>query len=223
MKRRTLLLSSAGAVVAIGLIAYVLSLGGAGESSRYAPDLDDASDATQTAGAVETTGTGMTDPAEMDTGAGDAPVLSIRERHAGGGQGEGSTSDGDGADGSDTTGGTDSGDSGGGTRPPGTTPSTPAEPVAPITLTLEERKAFYWELIEAQDRAVLEADAKYPMDDDPPNVDAYVTLWLELTGTYEEEVRRKYGLSAAQAEIVIEEGLVNNWPMPPYPIQQGQP
>jgi hypothetical protein len=141
----------------------------------------------------------------METAVAAAPE-SIRERHASTDPATSPT----GSSGSES-------DSDGGAQPGGTAPAGSTEPAAPITLTLAERQAFYWELIEAQDRAVIEADAKYPMDADPPDVDSYVALWIELNTKYEAEVRTKYGLSPAQANVVVEEGLANNWPMPPYP------
>ncbi len=100
----------------------------------------------------------------------------------------------------------------------GAVPSpTPSPGPPPTNLSLEERKAFYWELIEAQDRAVAEAEAAHPMDSDPPQVDEYVRLWLELTAKYESAVREKYDVSEAQADAIVEEGIVSSWPMPPLP------
>jgi hypothetical protein len=99
------------------------------------------------------------------------------------------------------------------------TAGTPVKPppAPPTGLSLAERQAFYWELIEAQDRAVAEAEKAHPMDSDPPQVDAYVALWLELTKEYEAAVMEKYGVTQAQADAIVDEGITSGWPMPPLP------
>lgn len=91
----------------------------------------------------------------------------------------------------------------------------PATPVVIPDLTLEQRKACYWDLIAAQDRAVAEAEAQYPLDAEPPDVAAHLALRMSLTETYEAAVRAEYGITAAELEAIGWEGIENNWPMPP--------
>jgi len=193
-------------LVVVAFVSALSLLNDAPSASRYTPDPLPAQDDVLPDSSTEATSSDLTDPAlreaEADT-EGTPLDDSVRARQARsaqsqnqGGAEDGSTASGQGTSGSQT--------------------SVP-KPVVPVSLTIEQRKAFYWEIIEAQDRAVAEADAQYPMDADPPQVAEYVALWLKLTEEYEAEVRRKYGLTPEQADAVIEEGIVNRWPMPPLP------
>lgn len=84
-------------------------------------------------------------------------------------------------------------------------------------LTLEQRKACFYDLIGAEDRAVAQAEATYPMDDDPENVQKNVELRLQLQEQFEAEVAQEYGVTAEQLDAIAEEGIRNSWPMPPLP------
>lgn len=189
-------------LVVVAAVTALSVLRDAPQSTRYAPELEPAAD-DWSAGSHETTGGDLADPSVMETQAPLAPLAnSVRERQARAAQSAAPSSGED----------AEPDENGGSAPSPNPSPAPP-----PTNLTLEERKAFYWELIEAQDRAVAEAEAAHPMDSDPPQVDKYVALWLELTAEYETAVREKYDVSEAQADAIVEEGIVNRWPMPPLP------
>ncbi len=101
----------------------------------------------------------------------------------------------------------------------GTSASTPGNAVAPpvivTELTLAQRRACYWDLVAAQDRAVAEAEAAYPLDADPPDIEAHLALRASLTEEYEAAVRDEYDITAAQLAAIAEEGIQAGWPMPP--------
>lgn len=92
-----------------------------------------------------------------------------------------------------------------------TKPKTPAK----VTLTLEQKKSCYWDIILANDRAVSEAEDKYPMEDEKTDINQHVEYRFELVDKYEAEVAAKYGISVEQLNSISEEGLKNAWPMPP--------
>jgi len=108
-----------------------------------------------------------------------------------------------------------SGTSSGGTGTNATKPVVPAVPVVPVTLSTAQRKACYMELVQAEDRAVAEAEAKYPLNADPPNIDAHMTLRFSLIEKYEKAVADKYGITMEQAAAITVEGTEQGWPMPP--------
>lgn len=91
------------------------------------------------------------------------------------------------------------------------------KPVPAVELTLEQRKACYWDLIAAEDRAVAEAEKKYPLDAEEPKVNEHLTLRFSLTEKYQAEVAEEFGISVEQAAQVMAEGTDNQWPMPPLP------
>jgi hypothetical protein len=144
-------------------------------------------------------------------------TATIREQAAraatGGTAGQTSQSGGSSAAGSgSSTGGTSGSAPAAGGSGSGDSAGTPS-----AVLTLEQRKACYWELIAAEDRAVAEAEAAYPMESDDADVDANVKMRLELTEKYQALVRAKYRISREAAEAIIAEGMANGWPMPPIP------
>lgn len=208
MKPSRFTLSVLAMFAVVAVVTLISLLSDSPSASRYSSELGSTDVTLPVEAAVETTDDALSDPAPRDTEAALAPLDdSVRSRQQRAAESGSANAEDDVNDaplpGTDP----DSGEQ---------SPEDPT-PVPEITLTLEERKAFYWEIIEAQDRAVLEANAEYPMDADPPDVDSYIALWLELSEEYEGAVRAKYGLIPAQADIVIEEGIVNNWPMPPLP------
>ena len=82
--------------------------------------------------------------------------------------------------------------------------------------TEEERRQIFKEIVAAEDRAMNEADAKYPlgkagvtMDDFKKNSD----LNSELTEKYKEQVRKKYGITEDQETEIVVEAFMEKWPM----------
>ncbi len=82
-------------------------------------------------------------------------------------------------------------------------------------LSLAERKAIFWDLAEAEDRAMAEADAVYdPMNPDYDNIMANIDLNDELYDRYYKEILRRYGISDAVARQIMVEGSQARWPTP---------
>jgi hypothetical protein len=83
-------------------------------------------------------------------------------------------------------------------------------------LSEEERRQFFKEIVVAENRAMNEAEAKYPlsrpgitMDDIKKNAD----LNDELTEKYEAQVRLKYGITEDIENKIVVEAFVEGWPM----------
>jgi hypothetical protein len=204
MKPSRFTLSVIAMLAVVAVVTAISMLTGTPGASRYTSELDPLGDQPGES-SLESTSTDLTDPAVMDTEAALAPLEnSVRSRQERAAQDPTSASSGSEAE-------VDGGD--GGTASEQEKPA----PAPPSGLSLDEKKAFYWELIEAQDRAVAEAEKAHPMDSDPPQVDAYLALWLELTKEYEAAVMEKYGVSQAQADAIVDEGIAGGWPMPPLP------
>lgn len=83
-------------------------------------------------------------------------------------------------------------------------------------LTTEKRKACYWEGVQAEDRAVAEAEAAYPLDSEHKDADKHLALRASLMEKYKTVVAQKYGITLSQLEKVMEEGVQKHWPMPPF-------
>jgi cytoskeletal protein RodZ len=199
LSRFTLSIITMLAVVAVVTALSVLN-NDSPSASRYTSELDPLGDHSSAESSLEATGTDLSDPSAMATEAALAPLAnSVRSRQERASQPPDTSTSSEGDDGGAAA-----------------TPVMPA-PAPPTGLSLAERKAFYWELIEAQDRAVAEAEKAHPMDSDPPQVDDYVALWLELTKEYEGAVMEKYGVTQAQADAIVDEGITSGWPMPPLP------
>lgn len=204
LSRFTLSIITMLAVVAVVTAISVLNNDNP-SASRYTSELDSLGDPSSAESSLDSTGTDLSDPSAMATEAALAPLAnSVRSRQEQAAQDPG-------PDASPTE--DEAEDADGGTA---ATPVNPA-PAPPTGLSLTERMALYWELIEAQDRAIAEAEKAHPMDSDPPQVDAYVALWLKLTQEYEAAIMEKYGVTQAQADAIIEEGITSGWPMPPLP------
>ena len=199
LSRFTLSVITMLVVVAFVTALSILNNDGPG-ASRYTSELDPLGEHSSAESSSEATGADLTDPSAMATEAAVGPLAnSVRSRQEQAAQNPGTS--------------TSSGGDDGGTA---STPAKPA-PAPPTGLSLAKRQACYWELIEAQDRAVAEAENAYPMDSDPPQVDAYVALWLELTKEYEAAVMERHGVTQAQADAIVDEGITSGWPMPPLP------
>lgn len=82
-------------------------------------------------------------------------------------------------------------------------------------LTIEQREQCYYDIIAAEDRAVAEAEAQYPLDTEDAEVASHVALRIELLDRYEQEVLDEYGITADQLDAIVQEGIQNGWPMPP--------
>jgi hypothetical protein len=93
--------------------------------------------------------------------------------------------------------------------------------------TIEERKQIFYEIVEAEDRAQLEAWEAYPTPD--PFSSDYTTEKMEealmnafdyfdkYTELYRQEVAEKYNLSIEELKEISNEGVFNDWPFPPFP------
>jgi len=114
---------------------------------------------------------------------------------------------------------------GGGTtpqRPPGSSPSggddgweggSVSDPKA--TLSIEQRKECYYRLIEAEYRAIAEAEAAYPQEVEEADLDAHYEMRFRLTDQYQAEIGKEYDLTFDGVVAVLVEGAEGNWPLPP--------
>ncbi len=88
-------------------------------------------------------------------------------------------------------------------------------------LTLAERKQVAWELAEKEDKAMVDAEMRYPtnlvnggsMDNVMPNAE----YWSELSEKYQAEVRKKWGITYDEMLDIIVEATENDWPLPEPP------
>jgi hypothetical protein len=202
MNRRAVIYGVVGAVV-LALVAYGVFASGNEESSDRSVSLSLPSDEPTGTASTDATSGALASPAERAQaaaeGTDESPMQDIRSRAAESAHSE-PASEGEAQQG-------------------GAAPAPDPKAVASVTarLTVAERQAAYWKLVEAEDRAVFEADREFPMDADPPDVDSYVALMIELTDTYTKAVQDEYGLTEAEVEAIITEGIANSWPMPPLP------
>ena len=201
MKRRTLILIvTAVAIVAFGLTVFALT--SKPKASTVSQHMPVAMESTETADSTIPTETASTEsssttPSVAATSAAAAAAATTSKSKSGSS--------------SSTTGkSTPSNPTGAATTP------KPA-PAAPITLSVAERQACYYDLIAAEDKAVAEADAKYPDNGESFDVSANLTLRFGLLDKYWAAVGTKYSLSAAQLDTILTEGISNSWPMPPLP------
>ena len=81
-----------------------------------------------------------------------------------------------------------------------------------FSLSEDQRKAIFLELVTAEDRAAKEADDLYSSD-----LEKYATANRELEDKYKAEVRTKYGISEDTAGQIATEGMTDNWPTPEPP------
>lgn len=80
----------------------------------------------------------------------------------------------------------------------------------------EERRQIFKEIIAAEDRAMNEADTKYPLDKAGVTMDDFEKnsdLNNELTEKYKGQVRKKYGITEDQEMEIIVEAFMEGWPM----------
>lgn len=82
-------------------------------------------------------------------------------------------------------------------------------------LSLAERKECFWKLIEAEYRAIEEAEAAYPMEVDDADYDAHYAMRFKLTDEYQAAVGLAYDLTYDGVVAVLVEGYENQWPVPP--------
>lgn len=195
MNRRTIIVIAS--VAAVGAVAaYALIAGNAGEAPRELPQAAWSEDESSTAGAEETSATTATaltttrELAESKRQEGDSSGISA-ETDA---QGDPAAED-----------DADSGDA-----------KRDAKADVATSLTLEQRKAAYFALIGAEDRAVKEAEEEIPNQGDREQIDAHLALRFRLLEEYEASIREQYDLSDEDIAAILEEGVNNAWPMPPY-------
>lgn len=99
--------------------------------------------------------------------------------------------------------------------PPEPKPAPAPAPEETVSMSVAERKAIFWELAEAEDRAMAEADAVYdPMNPDYDNIMANIDLNDELYDRYYKEILKRYGISDAVARKIMVEGSQARWPTP---------
>jgi hypothetical protein len=202
MKRRAIIYGVVGAVL-LTLVAYGVFAAGSEDSSDRSVSLSLPSEEPTGSASIDATSGALTSPAQRAhtdaESADESPMKDIRSRAAESAESE-PASEGEAQQG-------------------GTAPAPDPKAVASVTtrLTVAERQACYWKLIEAEDRAVFEANSEFPMDADPPDVDSYVALMIELTEKYVKAVQDEYKVTAAEVEAIITEGIANRWPMPPLP------
>lgn len=82
-------------------------------------------------------------------------------------------------------------------------------------LTLAQRQDCYLQLVAAEDRAVSEAEAKYPLDGSVDNTEKNLELRFSLTEKYQAEVAAEFGISTDDIPTILAEGIDNQWPLPP--------
>lgn len=93
--------------------------------------------------------------------------------------------------------------------------------------TVEERKQIFYEIVEAEDRAQLEAWKAYPTPDPLSNdytlekmEEALINsfdYFDEYSELYRQEVAERYDLTIEELEEIGNEGVFNDWPFPPFP------
>lgn len=202
MNRRVLILVIAATILIGAVAVFALTSGGADDAVVQDPGTG--------LGSLEPTASGGS---SIDTSTADASTAEGGQRETTDGEAarpvvpvpEGSAISGGSSDSSDPA----SGDGGSGDT------AKPAQPV-PVGLSEEQRKAVFWDLIAAWDRAVLEAEKAFPLSADNPDVVAHVKLRMSLIAEYEAEIMDEYDITAAQLETIYNEGIAKRWPMPPY-------
>jgi hypothetical protein len=82
--------------------------------------------------------------------------------------------------------------------------------VAKLGLPESTRKQIYWEMGEAEYRAIFDSDFKYGK--------MATKTWMDshdkLVRLYETEVAEKYKLTWEQADLIGDEALMKRWPLP---------
>lgn len=200
MKRPGILVTIAVTVALTALLAWGVSTFGGDSREPRRTSLLLSEDATSSA------------DADSATGAENTATAPVREQVA---EAEGEAAE------NGSTSGSSAGSNSSGSTPGGSSdPSQPVDDEEPPVyetppLTLEQRKACYYDLIAAQDRAVAEAEAAFPLDSEDADVEAHMELRFELLARYEAEVREEYGVTSEQLDAIVSEGIQNNWPMPP--------
>ena len=93
-------------------------------------------------------------------------------------------------------------------------------------LSENQRRAIYTELVRVQDRAMDEAEAKYPINaSNIPNRALKTYDFRSATKNnretedklrvkYEQELRRRYEITEQELDVIKKEGLIEQWPLP---------
>ena len=101
-----------------------------------------------------------------------------------------------------------------------------AKPNPEIRLTEDQRKRVHWEVVEAEYRAMYEADQKYPALN-PAKPGFSITkatkqnerrrsLERKLTKKYVGDVAKQHSLAKKKLDQMQKEGEAKNWPVPPW-------
>ena len=99
---------------------------------------------------------------------------------------------------------------------------------APAVKPLAEptRKKIYWEGFSTEHKAMREANAKYPIPD--PTKPGYSSEAVrkqakangeysgKLIKQYDDKLIKDFGITRAQYNAIVEEGITKNWPKPVF-------
>jgi hypothetical protein len=89
-------------------------------------------------------------------------------------------------------------------------PATAAAPKSSAELSEKRRREICADCVRANDRAVAEADKKYPGFGRQNTEEA-----ARLTKQYVRDVARRHGITSEKAWEIFNEGMKKNWPFPP--------
>jgi hypothetical protein len=106
-----------------------------------------------------------------------------------------------------------------------TSAPTPA-PTKP-ELTLEQRKAIAWETAAQEDKAMVEAEKKYPTNlgngGSMANVEKNAAYVNTLDEKYKAAIVKKYHITRDQMLDIIVQAAEENWPLPEPPDMSNMP
>lgn len=91
------------------------------------------------------------------------------------------------------------------------------KPQVKFGLSEDKRKAVFKEAVAAQDRAMREADSKYPPEQQAASKEIFlksIEYQRMLSERYERQVAKKHGLTRKQFKQITIEGVTKEWPMP---------
>lgn len=96
----------------------------------------------------------------------------------------------------------------------------PEPELASPTLTEQERRNIFTEIVRAEDRADGEAEKRYPITCVTSPVSqqtrrSHHALGEELSERYRNEVLKRYDITAEQKEAISDEAFREGWPLPP--------
>ena len=83
-------------------------------------------------------------------------------------------------------------------------------------LSKDKRKEIFRQIVIAEDRAQTEADRRYPIDPNDPevNIEKNIDLESRLADQYRAQVYKKYGITKEIANKISAEAIHEKWPFP---------